>query len=99
MRALGFGSGPVVISVLVEAVLLSLVGGVIGCALAYMFFNGFRTATLNFQTFSQIAFAFAVTPSLLVGGLIYSLVMGFVGGFFPAIRAAYLPVATTLRQH
>ncbi len=99
LRALGFGSGPVVISVLVEAVLLAFVGGVIGCGLAYMFFNGFRAATLNFQTFSQIAFAFAVTPSLLIGGLIYSLIMGFVGGFFPAIRAAYLPVATALRQH
>ncbi|MEM7584618.1 MAG: ABC transporter permease [Acidobacteriota bacterium] len=99
LRALGFGSGPVVISVLVEAVLLALVGGIVGCALAYLFFNDFRAATLNFQTFSQIAFAFAVTPPLLIGGIVYSLVMGFVGGFFPAIRAAYLPVATALRQH
>ena len=98
LRALGFSAGPVVISVLVEAMLLALAGGVIGSGMAYMFFNGFRAATLNFQTFSQIAFAFTVTPALLTGGLIYALVMGFVGGFFPAIRAALMPVATALRE-
>ena len=99
LRALGFSAGPVVISVLVEAMLLALVGGLVGCGLAYTFFNDFRAATLNFQTFSQIAFAFAVTPALLAGGLIYALVMGFVGGFFPAVRAAWLPVASALRSH
>ncbi len=98
LRALGFGSGPVVFSVLVEALILALVGGLIGAALAYFIFNDFRAATLNWQTFSQIAFAFAVTPALLVGGLIYALLMGFVGGFFPAIRAARMPVATALRE-
>jgi len=98
LRALGFGSGPVVFSVLVEALILALLGGLIGAALAYFIFNDFRAATLNWQTFSQIAFAFAVTPALLVGGLIYALVMGFVGGFFPAIRAARMPVATALRE-
>ncbi|MEM7357151.1 MAG: ABC transporter permease, partial [Acidobacteriota bacterium] len=86
LRALGFSTGPVIISVLVEAMLLAFVGGLVGCGLAYFFFNDFRAATLNFQTFSQIAFAFKVTPALLTGGLIYALVMGFVGGFFPAIR-------------
>ncbi len=98
LRALGFNSGPVVISVLVESVLLSLAGGIIGAVLAYLLFNGFRAATLNFQTFTQIAFAFAVTPPLLVGGIVYALVMGFVGGLFPAIRAARMPVASALRE-
>ncbi len=98
LRALGFGSGPVVISVLVESLLLALAGGLLGTGLAYVLFNGFQAATMNWQTFSQIAFAFAVTPPLLVGGLIYALVMGFVGGLFPAIRAARLPVATALRE-
>ena len=98
LRALGFGSSPVVISVLVESLLLATVGGLLGATLAYLIFNGFQAATLNWQTFSQIVFSFAVTPPLLVGGLIYALVMGFVGGFFPAIRAALLPVATALRE-
>ncbi len=98
LRALGFGAGPVVISVLVESVLLAIAGGVIGAVLAYVLFNGFQAATMNWQTFSQIAFSFAVTPPLLVGGLIYAVVMGFVGGLFPAIRAARLPVATALRE-
>ena len=98
LRALGFGSSPVVISVLVESLLLATVGGLLGATLAYLIFNGFQAATLNWQTFSQIAFSFAVTPPLLLGGLIYALVMGFVGGFFPAIRAALLPVATALRE-
>ena len=98
LRALGFGAGPVVISVLVESLILAIAGGVIGAGLAYAIFNGFQAATLNWQTFSQIAFAFAVTPPLLVGGLVYAVVMGFVGGLFPAIRAARLPVATALRE-
>ena len=98
LRALGFGAGPVVISVLVESLLLALAGGVLGAGLAYVLFNGFQAATMNWQTFSQIAFSFAVTPPLLVGGLIYAVVMGFVGGLLPAIRAARLPVATALRE-
>lgn len=98
LRALGFSAGPVVISVIVEAVLLAVVGGVVGAGLAYALFNGFQAATLNFQTFSQVAFAFAVTVPLILGGLAYALLMGFVGGFFPAIRAARLPVATALRE-
>ncbi len=98
LRALGFGAGPVVISVLVESLILALAGGVVGAGLAYVLFNGFQAATMNWQTFSQIAFAFAVTPPLLAGGLIYAVVMGFVGGLLPAIRAARLPVATALRE-
>jgi putative ABC transport system permease protein len=98
LRALGFGSVPVVLSVLAEAVLLAVVGGLIGGAIAYLAFNGYETATMNFQSFSQIAFKFAVTPSLLVKALFYAVLMGLVGGMLPAIRAARLPVVTALRE-
>ena len=98
LRALGFGSSPVVISVMTEAMALATAGGTLGAVLAYLLFNGYQTATINFQTFSQIAFAFAVTPTLMVLGLVYALVMGFVGGLLPAIRAARMPVASALRE-
>lgn len=98
LRALGFGSVPVVVSVLAEAALLSLVGGLIGGAIAWAAFDGYQTATMNFQSFSQIAFAFAVTPKLLGMALVYALMMGLVGGLLPAIRAARLPVVTALRE-
>jgi putative ABC transport system permease protein len=98
LRALGFGSIPVVLSVLAEAALLSLVGGLIGGLIAWAAFDGYETATMNFQSFSQIAFAFAVTPKLLSMALVYSLLMGLVGGMLPAIRAARLPVVTALRE-
>ena len=87
-----------VVSVLIEALLLSLVGGVIGGGLAWLAFDGYQTATMNWQSFSQVAFAFAVTPSLLAQGLLYAVVMGLLGGLFPAIRAARLPVVTALRE-
>ena len=98
LRALGFSGGPVVISVMAESVLLSIAGGIIGGLVAYVGFNGYQTATLNWQTFSQVAFAFMVTPALLVQGITWAVVMGFFGGLFPAIRAARLPVATALRE-
>ena len=98
LRALGFGSGPVVVSVMVESMLLALAGGFLGAAVAYGLFHGYQAATINFQTFSQIAFGFAVTPQLMKLGIFYAMLMGFVGGFFPAIRAARLPVATALRE-
>jgi putative ABC transport system permease protein len=98
LRALGFGAGPVVVSVLVESLFLSLAGGVVGAALAYFVFNGYQAATLNWQTFSQVAFNFQVTPRLLVWAIFATLVMGFVGGIFPAGRAARLPVASALRE-
>jgi putative ABC transport system permease protein len=98
LRALGFGNFPVVFSVLSEAVLLSVVGGLIGGAIAWAAFDGYQTSTMNFQSFSQVAFAFAVTPRLLLMALVYALVMGLVGGLLPAIRAARLPVVTALRE-
>ena len=98
LRALGFGSGPVVISVMVEALVLAIVGGAIGAGLAYVAFDGFRAATMNWQSFSQVAFAFDVTPALLVQGIFYAAMIGLAGGLFPAIRAARMPVATALRE-
>jgi putative ABC transport system permease protein len=98
LRALGFRNGPVVISVLVEALVLALIGGVLGGALAYVAFDGFRTATMNFQSFSQVAFAFEVTPTLLLMAITYAALIGLVGGLFPAIRAARLPIASALRE-
>jgi putative ABC transport system permease protein len=98
LRALGFNSFPVVISVLAESALLAGVGGVIGGLVAYFAFNGFETATMNFQSFSQIAFKFAVTGSLLAKALFYAILMGVIGGLLPAIRAARLPVVTALRE-
>lgn len=98
LRALGFGNGPVVMAVLTESVLLALVGGVMGGGLAYLAFHGFEAATMNWQTFSQVAFAFRVTPGLLLSGVLYATAIGLIGGLFPAIRAARVPVVTGLRE-
>jgi putative ABC transport system permease protein len=78
--------------------ILGALGGLIGGALAYLGFNGYQTSTMNFQTFSQVAFAFRVTPELLTMGIIYALLMGLVGGLFPAIKAARLPISQALRE-
>lgn len=98
LRALGFPAAPVVVSVMLESVVLSLLGGAIGAGAAWLAFDGYRAATLNWQSFSQVAFAFAVTPALLIGGLLWALLIGVVGGLFPAIRAARLPVSAALRE-
>jgi putative ABC transport system permease protein len=98
LRALGFNTSSVLVSVLAESMVLGAIGGIIGGAAAYLGFNGYQTSTMNFQTFSQVAFAFRVTPQLLVTGLAYALVMGLVGGLFPAIRAARLPIPVALRE-
>jgi len=98
LRALGFGSGAVVVSLLIEALILAMMGGVIGGSLAYLAFNNLHTSTMNFQSFSQVAFAFQVTPRLLVRGVVWAAVIGLIGGLFPAIRAARLPVALALRE-
>ncbi len=98
LRALGFGAFPVVVSVLVESLLLALAGGVAGGSIAYAAFNGFETATINWQTFSQIGFAFAVTPALIGSGVFYAVFMGVLGGLLPAVRAARLPIVAALRE-
>ena len=98
LRALGFNTGSVLVSILAESLVLGAIGGIIGGGVAYLAFNGYQTSTMNFQTFSQVAFAFRVTPALLGMGLFYALMMGLVGGLFPAIRAARLPIPTALRE-
>ena len=98
LRALGFSGSSVVVSVLVESALLAAVGGALGGAVAFTAFHGYQTATMNWQTFSQVAFSFTVTPALLMQGATYALAMGLLGGLFPAIRAARLPIVTALRE-
>jgi putative ABC transport system permease protein len=96
LRAIGFGASAVVLSVLIEALLLSVIGALIGSGLAWMFFNGNVVSTLG-SNFTQVVFRLAVGPSLVVLGIVWACVIGLVGGLFPAIRAARLPVATALR--
>jgi putative ABC transport system permease protein len=97
LRALGFGAGPVVMSVIVESIVIALIGGAIGAGAAWIAFDGYQASTINWQTFSQVTFAFAVTPALLVTAIIWSTVLGLLGGLFPAVRAARLPIAAALR--
>jgi putative ABC transport system permease protein len=97
LRAIGFGGLPVVVSVMIEALVLASVGGAIGGALAYVYCDGASLSTLNFNTFSQVAFAFRVTPALLIKGLVWALAIGVAGGVLPAVRAATLPVTVALR--
>jgi putative ABC transport system permease protein len=97
LRALGFRSGPVVISVVSESLLLAFLGGLIGAGLAWLAFDGYRAATLNWASFSAITFAFDVNVKLLTQGIIFAMVIGLIGGLFPAIRAARQPVAEALR--
>ncbi len=97
MRAVGFSTWDVILSFLFEALLISVIGGIIGC-LAVLRLNGVTTNTLNFQTFSNVAFAFKITFGLLVEGVLFAMVMGVLGGLLPAIRAAIRPVAVALRE-
>ena len=98
LRALGFGAVSIVSSVMAESTVLALVGGVLGGLLAWAGFDGYQTSTMNFQSFSQVAFAFRVTPALLIQGLACALIMGLIGGILPAIRAARLPIVDALRE-
>lgn len=97
MRALGFGSGSVIVSFVFESLLISLVGGLLGC-LVVLPLNGLTTGTMNWQTFSHLAFAFRITPALLAMGLVFAVMMGLLGGLAPAVRAARMPVARALRE-
>jgi len=96
LRAIGFGAVPVLLSVMIEALLLSLLGGVIGAALAWLFFNGHTVSTLG-GAFAQVVFQLTVTRALIITGIAWACAIGLLGGFFPALRAARLPVAEALR--
>lgn len=98
LRALGFGASPIVLSVMFESLVLSLAGGIAGAAAAYFALDGYQASTINWQSFSQIAFAFTVTPALLASAIAWAAAIGVLGGLFPAIRAARLPIATALRE-
>lgn len=98
LRALGFGAAPVIGSVLMESLVLALLGGAFGAAIAWLAFDGYQAATMNFQTFSQVTFAFAVTPALLIQAILIAAGLGLIGGLFPAIRAARMPIASALRD-
>jgi len=97
IRALGFSEGSIILSFICESFFISLIGGLIGC-IAVIPINGYSTSTINWQTFSSIAFSFRVTPWLLVQGMLFALVMGIMGGLPPALRAARLPVVVALRE-
>ena len=97
LRALGFGPLSVVVSFVFESLLIALAGGIVGCLLALPV-NGIGVSTMNWQTFSHLAFAFRVTPMLMLLGVSFALMMGLVGGLLPAIRAARLPIASALRE-
>jgi len=98
LRALGFGAGAVVVSVMLESVALALAGGTLGAGVSYLACNGFHTATVNWQSFSQVTFAFTVTPLLLTQGIVWATIIGLAGGLLPALRAARLPIAAALRE-
>lgn len=98
LRALGFGPAAVLFSTIIESTLLALVGGVVGGTVAFVAFNGLQVSTLNGASFSQVVFDFAVTGDLLLNGIYAALIIGVIGGLFPAIRAARLPVAQALRE-
>jgi putative ABC transport system permease protein len=98
LRALGFGAFPVVVSVLIESLVLGAIGGIVGAGIAYLVFNGFETSTLNYASFSQVSFAFAVAPALIAGGIGYALLLAFIGGVFPAVHAARRPIIAGLRE-
>jgi len=97
LRALGFGSGSIVASFVIEALCIALVGGLLGCVVVLPL-NGLTTGTINWQTFSHLAFAFRVTPGLLAMGLAFALLMGLIGGVPPAVRAARAQIAGALRE-
>ncbi|WP_409475941.1 ABC transporter permease [Stenotrophomonas sp. Y-13] len=97
MRAIGFRGLPVVTAVMLETMLLALVGGLLGCAVAWLVFNGYSVSTIG-SNFSAVVFKFHVSPELLWSGLKWALGIGLVGGLFPALRAARLPITTALRE-
>ena len=98
LRAMGFNGWAVMISVLVEAMILGAVGGLVGGLLAFLTFNGMHSSTMNWASFSQMTFAFTVTPQLMITGIVYGLILTFIAGILPGIRAARLPITAGLRE-
>jgi putative ABC transport system permease protein len=98
LRAIGFPGLPVVVAVMLETMLLALVGGLIGGLVAWALFNGYSASTMASGTVGQLHFELKVTPELLWTGLKWALAIGFIGGLFPAVRAARLPITTALRE-
>ena len=98
LRALGFSRLPVVLSVMIESLVFGIIGAAFGGAASWFLFDGFRAATINWASFSQVAFAFEVTPELLVQGIVLALVIGAIGGFLPAVGAARRSVIGALRE-
>ena len=97
LRAIGFRGVPVVVSVLIETLLLAIAGGAVGAGIAWALFDNYTASTLG-ANFSQVVFEFRVTPALLATGLKWALAIGFLGGLFPALRAARMPVTDGLRE-
>jgi putative ABC transport system permease protein len=97
LRVVGFSRGSILLSFIIESVIIAGIGGFIGCVLALPI-NGVSTGTTNFMTFSELAFSFRVTPALLLQGIVFAVLMGFIGGLFPAWRAAHENIVTALRS-
>ena len=96
LRALGFNGAPVVAAIMLETMLLAVVGGALGAGLAWLLFSGSEVSTMG-SNFSQVVFKFHVTPDLRWNGLKWALAIGFVGGFYPALRAARMRITDALR--
>jgi putative ABC transport system permease protein len=97
LRALGFSRISVLVSFVMESVLLALVGGVLGCLIAIPM-NGFTAGTGQTQSFSELAFAFKITPGIILTGMIFAALMGLIGGLLPAVRASQMPITKALRE-
>jgi putative ABC transport system permease protein len=97
LRALGFSRRSILFSFLIESVILAVIGGAVGCLLAFPM-NGFSTGTGQTQSFSEIAFAFRITPGIVATGMVFAVLMGVLGGLLPALRAARLPITAALRE-
>ena len=97
LRALGFARSTILFSFVTESVLLAIVGGAIGCALALPM-QGFTTGTGQTQSFSELAFAFQITPAIVIVGMTFAVLMGIMGGLLPAFRAASMPITKALRE-
>jgi putative ABC transport system permease protein len=97
LRALGFSRRAILVSFVAESAFLALIGGALGCMLAFTM-HGYTTGASNVQTFREVAYAFAITPAIIASGMAFALVMGVAGGLLPSMRAARLPIATAVRE-